>query len=72
MEIFERVATPIVAPLGSLVIVLVVAVFILMQMEDLRGPDDSAVRLRGPAQDDGGAGRGGGAAEAGISSPSWR
>ena len=44
MEIFERVATPIVAPLGSLVIVLVVAVFILMQMEDLR---DRMIRLFG-------------------------
>ena len=43
-EVLERVALPIVSPLGSLGIMLVVAVFILMQMEDLR---DRMIRLFG-------------------------
>ena len=43
-EIIERVAMPIMGPLGSLGIMLVVAVFILMQMEDLR---DRLIRLFG-------------------------
>ena len=43
-ELLERFLMPVVAPLGSLGIVLVVAVFILMQMEDLR---DRLIRLFG-------------------------
>ncbi len=44
LEMLERVAVPVLSPLGSLGIVLVVAVFILMQMEDLR---DRMIRLFG-------------------------
>ncbi len=44
LEMVERIALPILGPLGSLGIVLVVAVFILMQMEDLR---DRFIRLFG-------------------------
>ena len=43
-EVLERVALPVLSPLGSLGIMLVVAVFILMQMEDLR---DRMIRLFG-------------------------
>jgi predicted PurR-regulated permease PerM len=43
-EVIERVLTPVLSPLGSLGIMLVVAVFILMQMEDLR---DRMIRLFG-------------------------
>lgn len=43
-ELLERLAMPVMAPLGSLGIMLVVAVFILMQMEDLR---DRLIRLFG-------------------------
>lgn len=43
-EVLERIAVPVLAPLGSLGIILVVAVFILMQMEDLR---DRMIRLFG-------------------------
>ena len=44
IQTIERFAMPLLAPLGSLGIVLVVAVFILMQMEDLR---DRLIRLFG-------------------------
>jgi len=43
-ELLERVAMPILSPLGSLGIMLVVSIFILMQMEDLR---DRMIRLFG-------------------------
>jgi predicted PurR-regulated permease PerM len=43
-EVIERLAIPVLSPLGSLGIMLVVAVFILMQMEDLR---DRMIRLFG-------------------------
>lgn len=43
-QLLERLAAPVVGPLGSLGIMLVVAVFILMQMEDLR---DRMIRLFG-------------------------
>ena len=44
LEMVEKIALPVLAPLGSLGIILVVAVFILMQMEDLR---DRMIRLFG-------------------------
>ena len=43
-EVIERIAVPVLSPLGTLGIMLVVAVFILMQMEDLR---DRMIRLFG-------------------------
>ena len=43
-ELIERIATPILGPLASLGIMLIVAIFILMQMEDLR---DRMIRLFG-------------------------
>ena len=43
-ELLERIAAPVMGPLASLGIVLVVAVFILLQMEDLR---DRLIRLFG-------------------------
>ncbi len=43
-ETLERLASPLLGPLGSIGIMLVVAVFILMQMEDLR---DRMIRLFG-------------------------
>ncbi len=43
-ELLERVARPVLSPLGSLGIILIVSVFILMQMEDLR---DRLIRLFG-------------------------
>lgn len=43
-ELLERLAMPILAPLGTLAIVIVVAIFILLQMEDLR---DRLIRLFG-------------------------
>jgi predicted PurR-regulated permease PerM len=43
-QILERVAMPVMGPLGSLGIMLVVAVFILMQLEDMR---DRLIRLFG-------------------------
>ncbi len=45
-QVIERVLLPVLSPLGSLGIMLVVAVFILMQMEDLR---DRMIRLFGSA-----------------------
>lgn len=44
IELIERIAVPVLSPMGTLGIILVVAVFILMQMEDLR---DRLIRLFG-------------------------
>ena len=44
MQVAERVIGPILSPLGTLAVVLIVAVFILMQREDLR---DRIIRLFG-------------------------
>ena len=44
LDMVARIAVPVLSPLGSLGIILVVAVFILMQMEDLR---DRMIRLFG-------------------------
>jgi predicted PurR-regulated permease PerM len=43
-DIAERIASPVVAPLGTVALVLIVAVFILLQQEDLR---DRLIRLFG-------------------------